>query len=181
MGRFTTTKWQLGLAVIVGISSICWLYFVGTRPSPPLLPHVSPCKALASGMKRVGDRGFQFDVSTKDFSISEGSSDAAPFVHGFDLVPKQSNAILKIEFGWRPMESITPDPALTFLKRIERRPIFDDKGKPIGEDKWGYLDTGERWRSVRFSGIGTAKYGLVDRQAAEIFDRVINSVCSVQN
>ena len=116
-------------------------------------------------MRRVGDRGIQFDVSTKDFSISEGSSDTAPFVHGFDLVPKQSNAILEIEFGWRPMESITPDPTLTFLKRIERRAIFDDKGKPIGEDKWGYLDTGERWRSVRFPKSGLPSMVLwIDKQ-----------------
>jgi len=130
-------------------------------------------------MTRIGDRGLQFDVSTRDFTITEGTTDTAPILHGFDLVPKGRKANLEIEFGERSMESIAADPALIFMKHIEKRSIFDDKGKPIGEDEWGYRDTGERWRRLRFTGIGTAKYGLVDTREAELFDQIINSACFV--
>ena len=177
MKRLFTVKWLLGLAVILGMFFVGWSYLANRTRTAPILHRVSRCKAVEAEMRRVGDRGLEFDVSTKDFSVTEGTTDAAPVVHGFDLAPKQSKATLEIEFGGRSMESIAPDPALTFLNQVVRRPIFDDKGKQIGEDEWGYRDTGERWRHLRFTGIGTAKYGLVDTRDAEKFDQIINSAC----
>ena len=179
MTRLFTVKWLFGLVVILVMFFVGRFYLANRTRTAPSLHRVSPCKAVETGMRRVGDRGLEFDVSTKDFSITEGTTDAAPVVHGFDLAPKQSKATLEIEFGWRPMESIAPDPALIFLNQVVRRPILDDKGKQIGEDEWGYRDTGERWRRVRFTGIGTAKYGLVDTRDAEKFDKIINSACFV--
>src|SRR6476620_2577673 len=156
-----------------------WSYLATRTKIAPVLHRVSLCSVVEAGMRRVGDRGLDFDVSTKDFRITEGTTDVAPIVHGFDLAPKKSNATLEIEFGERPMDSIATDPALTFLSQVVRRPIFDDKGRQLGEDEWGYRGTGERWRRLRFTGIGTAKYGLVDTRDAEKFDQIINSACLV--
>ena len=177
MERLPTMKWLLVLAVVIVMSFLGWFHFANRTPHPSGLHRVSTCNPIQLGMRRVGDRGLQFDVPTRDFVITEGTTDVPPLVHGFDLASKQSNATLQIEFG--PTESIAPDPALTFLNQVVRRPIFDDKGKQIGEDEWGYRDTGERWRHLRFTGIGTAKYGLVDTQDAEKFDQIINSACFV--
>jgi hypothetical protein len=166
--------WALGA---LGAFLACGAYLIVRRPVAPAVPHLSRCKALGPGMRRIGDRGLQFDVSTSDLIITEGTSDAAPLVHGFDLKPANSTSVLTIEFGWRPLDSLTADPALTLSKHVEKRSIFDEKGKSIGEDDWGYLDSGERWRRIRFSGIGTAKYGFVNKSEAETFDEVVNSVC----
>ncbi len=164
----------------LGVIFVCGAYFrfAIMRPLAPTVPHLSSCKALGPGMRRIGDRGLQFDVPTSDLTISEGTSDAAPLVHGFGLRPKESKSSLNIEFGPQSLGSMMVDPAVTFSKHVEKRSIVDDKGKSIGEDEWGYLDSGERWRHARFWGaLGTAKYGFVNKNEAELFDRVINSVC----
>ena len=74
------------------------------------------------------------------------------------------------------MESMATDPTRVFSDHVEQRGIFDDKGRLIGEDHWGYLKRGERWRKVRISGW-VAKYGFVNEKEAELFDRVISSAC----
>ena len=130
-------------------------------------------------MRRMGNRyGLQFDVLAKDFRVIEGTEDTPPFAHGFDLAPQNSTSVLDIKFSQRPVESMAVDPALTFSKHVEKRSIADNTGQPIGEDYWGYLNSGERWRQVRlFKGGVVAKYGVVNEEEAELFDRVISSGC----
>jgi len=130
-------------------------------------------------MRRIGNQyGFQFDVFAKDFRVHEGTQDTPPFAHGFHLTAKNSTSALDITFGQRPMESMAVDPAFTFSKHVEKRSIVDNTGQPIGEDYWGYLNTGERWRQVRlFKGGIVAKHGFVNKEEAELFDRVISSAC----
>jgi len=130
-------------------------------------------------MRRIGNQyGFQFDIFAKDFRIHEGTQDMPPFAHGFHLTGKNSTSPLDITFGQRPMESMATDPARILSSRVEQRRIFDDKGEPVGEDYWGCLGSGERWRQVRlFKGGVVAKYGFVEEKEAELFDRVISSAC----
>ncbi len=172
-------KWRLSLVTTLGVVLIfgAYLSFTSKRPLAPAVPQLSGCNALGPGMRRIGDRGFQFDVPTSELTISEGTSDAAPLVHGFGLRPKERKSILSIEFGPQSLKSMMVDPAFIFSKHVEKRRIVDDKGKSLGEDEWGYLDSGERWRRVRFPGGGTAKYGFVNENEAALFDQVINSVC----
>ena len=76
------------------------------------------------------------------------------------------------------MESMALDPARIISDHVEKRSMLDYAGRPIGENYWGYLSTGERWRQARFfKGGVVAKYGLVNEKEAELFDRVISSVC----
>jgi hypothetical protein len=166
------------LAVGSVVLLVACFYLVVRKPAAPPALVVSDCKKSGPGMRSIGDlNGFQFDVTEKDFSISEGTQDAPPFAHGFVLRPRNSAAVFNIgeEF---PIESIDTYPARVFSKDFEKRGIFDSAGHRIGEDYWGYLDTGERWRQIRlFKGSVVAKYGLVDKKEAEMFDGIASSVC----
>lgn len=75
----------------------------------------------------------------------------------------------------------------------EKRVILDKKGHRIGTDEWGYWSNGERWREVRLVDQVVAVYGHstplpkdipthfmavpVHKKDAEMFDRVLSSVC----
>jgi hypothetical protein len=118
-----------------------------------------------------------------DFVVTEGTSDAFPIVHGFDLHPKNSDSLLGI--GWGGLrttkESMGPDdPIFSISGHVENRRVFDDKGNPIGEDSWGYLENGEQWRRVRLIGWLGISYGTdssVRDSDAALFDGVISSTC----
>lgn len=170
--------------VLIGIvvALICAGLFILVRsknPQAPPVPVISDCKPLATGMRRVGSGpGIQFDVLTSGFRISEGATDAAPFIHGFDVKEKTGLSALQIDFG--PAGALVDvDPAATFSTHVERRTIFDNHRKPVGQDTWGYLSSGERWRRVHLKGFAHLKYGLVQANEAERFDQVISSACLV--
>lgn len=170
--------------IVVAIAAVllAGMYFTRFKigkPLAPTIPSVSSCINLAPGARRIGEQyGFQFDVRPSDFNITEGTQDTPPFVHRFGLRPNSTVSVLEISLGNRPMESMALDPASTFSSHAERRRILDDQGRPVGEDYWGYLSSGERWRQVRlFKGGVVAKYGFVSKEQAELFDRVIDSVC----
>jgi len=182
MGQLLPARRQkLWLVAALGIllfSAVCILVFVhGKKPHAPAAPVVSTCKPLAPDMRRIGERyGLQFEFPTRDFTVHEGTSDAAPIVHGFGISAKNSKSLLEISFG-RPLDNMAVEPVRIFSSHVEKRSIFDDKGLAIGEDSWGYLSSGERWRKVQFRGMVGAKYSLVNESEAELFDRVINSAC----
>jgi hypothetical protein len=131
-------------------------------------------------MRRIGDGpGFQFDVSEKDFRISEGTQDAPPFAHGFRLELRNSTSALDISFGSRnEMEKMdTEVPLFTFSEHLQKRDIFDGKRQLWGEDDWGYLDRQKRWRRIHLLGQVDANYSSANDKEAKRFDQVINSVC----
>jgi hypothetical protein len=125
----------------------------------------------------MGDRyGFQFDAFAKAFRMTEGENDMPPLIHGFRLQPEHSNSLLTISFGSESYPGIMSDPAVTLLQHFEKRSIADDSAHVIGQDSWGYLNTGERWRQFRLSGA-VARYSFVDKYDAELFDGILSSAC----
>jgi hypothetical protein len=173
--------WRLCLIVfgllLLGIASI---EFVRNKPIGPVVPVVSVCTPLKPGMRRIGNpSGIQFDITTSHLSVHEGVEDAPPSAHGFYLQPSSGKSGLNISFG--PLnfgEGTVSDPDAIFLEHLEKRTIVDETGHPVGEDYWGYLKSGERWRRVwLFKGGILAKYGFVDKNDAETLDRVIESAC----
>jgi hypothetical protein len=43
-------------------------------------------------------------------------------------------------------------------------------GRPIGEDHWDLLRSGECWRQARFPGWIAAEYGFATEHEASLFD-----------
>jgi hypothetical protein len=99
-----------------------------------------------------------------------------PGLLGFGLTLINSKSTLDISLGSQ-LGTVAVDPISVFSAHIEKRTITDYKGRQIGEADWGNLNTGERWRNVRFGGRVVAKYGFINEKNAEVFDQVINSVC----
>jgi hypothetical protein len=105
-----------------------------------------------------------------DFIIVEGTSDAPPLVHGFDLHPKNSDSSLGIEWrGVRTTKERTgpDDPILSSSGHIDKRRVFDSKGNPIGEDS----------RLIGWLDISYGTHGSVRDKDAALFDGVISSMC----
>jgi len=160
------------------------------KPLAPKAPVVTSCKELKPGMRRLGEQyGYQFDVFANDFTIHEGRGTESD-VYGFTLTRENGTSYLDI--SWRSerlnMGGVPVDPTLMYSGPFEKRWIFDDKGKQIGEDSWGYWGDGEFWRRVHLVGRVVASYGSINsgdiassgsvhEKDAELFDQVINSVC----
>lgn len=184
-----TRAGAISVAVIVAIFlGLAILEFSpGKKPIPPFLPDISACGKLGSGMRRIGGPvDFQFDVSERDFTISESCSDALPIVCGFHIRPNDGTASLGISWGGETTDLRPPDPILGPPENIETHRILDDQRKPIGRESWGYWGQGERWRRVHLLGRIQARYGsqyekdvpshgsVHERDAAR-FDAIMNS------
>ena len=177
--------------LLIVICVYIWLQ-INKKPVAPPVPVVYSCKKVVPGMRRIGEQyGVQFDVPIDAFTFHEGDSDTPPVVHGVDVTLKNKKCLLAISWGSASdTELMKPkvDPALIYSGPAEKRKVFDSKGDLIGEDSWGYLDNGGRWRRVRFVGEVLATYGsrnggdvprfgIVKQNEASFFDQVINSVC----
>ncbi|HEV2113947.1 MAG TPA: hypothetical protein VGR50_07335 [Terriglobales bacterium] len=167
------------LITVGAVLSVAYLHFVvRNTPRAPAVLTISECGELQPNVKRIGDKGgFQFDVDVRNFAITEGTQDMPPFVHGYRLMPKHGTHVLEISFGESPKDVAT-DSKLVFSGHFEKRGILDPSGHQIGEDDWGYLESGESWRQVEFfKGRAVAKYGFVNENEANIFDRIVGSAC----
>jgi hypothetical protein len=176
------------------------------KPVATAIPIVSGCKKLGPGLKRIGEpyrvEQVEFDIPAGSFNIDQWSQDAPPNATSFRIGPKNDASYLSIDFGpaafpSSPLGAPIPQALMPPAPRrqpapsghVETRTIFDDKGTAVGEDSWGYWDGDERWRRVLFP-VGTvvarygsinkedvANHGSVHQKEAELFDRIINSVC----
>ena len=167
-------------AMLVIIVIIVGLYVaISTRATPPTVLSVSSCSTIKPGVTRIGDNaGLQFDVPSSLYTISEGTQDMPPFIHGYRIMPFNSSHVLEISVGHRPLDSISIDSARIFSSHYEKRSILDHSGSIIGEDSWGYLSSGERWRRVLiYRGGYVVAYDNVAKKKANQFDDIINSAC----
>jgi hypothetical protein len=196
---FTKGRQLQWITPMVGLAFVFLAYlFVHSHKKPvaPAVPVVSSCKKLAPGMRRMGPEWrrtgpvvFQFDVPTEGFVIEAGASDMPS--DGFTLIPRNSESFLNITWddpGNEMLQKRPPVPPALLSGPAVNRKVLTDEGLPVGEDSWGYWDDTEFWRRVRLRGDVVARYGSikpgevasygsVHQKEAEIFDRIINSVC----
>jgi hypothetical protein len=200
----TLTKgkpWFIPIYIAAGLAFLFVAYLYvrsGKKPVAPAIPVVSSCKKLGPGMRRLGPETrmvghlvFEFDVPLEGFVIEGDTSDAPAGGYGFNLVPKNSRALLDITWDDpEDMEFMKPPipPELISPRSAVIRKILDDEGTAVGGDSWGYWGDGELWRRVRLRGHVTARYGSikpgdvasygsVHQKEADLFDQIINSVC----
>ena len=165
-------------AAMILCSCLVLLLSCSSRISnPPVAVAVAVCPELTLGIHRIpSDFGIRFDVSEKLFMVHAGVRDMPP---GAVYIVKLRDGDAHVVVAWRDddvfkdLEKAYP----IFSKHIEERAIRDATGQRLGTDKWGYLQTGERWRYVKFSTGDAAGYEPTPPKQANLLDQVVNSAC----
>jgi hypothetical protein len=94
--------------------------------------------------------GIWLDAPEKTFTIHTGQSDMSP---GTMVEVKLKDADAKMVV-WSYDHGIFRNLEIAYLvfsDHVEQRNIRDAKGRIFGTDRWDYLQSGERWRYVKFS------------------------------
>jgi hypothetical protein len=173
----------------------------------PSIPAVSSCKLPKPGMKRIGgelELDFRSRASIFQFDVPAGV--AIPFqgwlptdvpgvpspVYAITLTHGSGESYLYISWGETEAIGIGRAPIPPVLAappgHFESHKVFDDNGKQIGEDFWGYRDNGEYWRRVHLAGFlsarygskndtGIPSYGSVHEQDAAVLDQIPSVAC----
>lgn len=165
----------LGMLLCFGV----YLCFVAVkRPHAPPIIVVSVCSSSSTDKQRIqiGDN-FAFLAASNVFVCKGQMDDTPPFTQHFCFKAKNRKSVLTISapyeesFGGAPI-----DPMIVFSEYSERRHVVDSRGRVIGEDYWGYLDSEKRWRKIHLEGV-SANYGPVPKSDAQDYDRILSSAC----
>ena len=144
--------------------------------NPPQVVAVSVCPDLTPGTRRIpSDFGIRFDAPEKVFMVQAAVRDMPP---GTMYVVKLRDGdahivVWRDDSVFRDLKNAYP----IFSKHIEERTIRDATGRSFGTDQWGYLQTGERWRYVKFSTGDAVGYKPRPPKEANLLDQLINSAC----
>jgi hypothetical protein len=127
-------------------------------------------------MHRIrSDFGIRFDAPEKAFTVHADLRDT-PTGTLYVVKLKDTNANIVV---WRD-DDIFKDLKVAypvFSEHIEERNIRDATGRIFGTDRWGYLQSGERWRYVKFSTSDAVGYEPTPPKPATLLDQVVNSAC----
>jgi hypothetical protein len=173
-------KWLVSiLSAVFVVSSFGAYLFFSRSPqaiNPPQSFAISVCPDLISGVRRIkSDFGIRFDAPKKAFTVHEGLRDMPP---GMLYIVKLKDTDAHIVV-WHD-DDVFNDLKIAypaFSKRVEERNIRDATGRIFGTDRWGYLQSGDRWRYVRFSTRDAVGYKPTPPKQANLLDQVINSAC----
>ena len=148
----------------------------GGITNPPQAVAVSVCPDLTPGIRRIpSDFGIRFDASEKLFMVHAGVRDMPPGTM-YIVKLRDGDAHVVVWRGddvFRDLKNAYP----IFSKHIEERAIRDATGQSFGTDQWGYLQTGERWRYVKFSTGDAVGYEPTPPKRSNLLDQVVNSAC----
>jgi hypothetical protein len=175
-----SSKWLVFIVSAVALVSSFVIYLFFSRSphgtNPPQAIAISVCPDVTFGVHRIrSDFGIRFDASEKDFTVQAGPRDMPP---GTLYVVKLKDADANIVI-WRD-DNVFRDLKIAypvFSEHIGERNIRDATGSIFGTDRWGYLQSGERWRYVRFSTRDAVGYEPTPPKQANLLDQVINSAC----
>jgi hypothetical protein len=163
--------------VLVSSSAICLFFWRSPHGlNPPEAVTISVCPDIVFGVHRVtADSGIRFAAPEKAFTVHAALRDMPP---GRLYVVKLKDADAKIvvwrdDDMFRDLKVAYP----VFSDQIGQRIIRDATGRNFGSDRWGYLQSGERWRYVRFSTGDAVGYEPTPPKQASLLDQVVNSAC----
>jgi len=179
-GLQRSPKWAIpAAAIFFAAFFVVYIFFSSYRHSikPPDQVIISACPSLAPGVHRItSDFGIRFDAPDEAFTIHAALRDMPP---GTLYIVKLRDTEAKMAVCWRvdcaikDLQTAYP----IFSEHVEARNIRDAKGLTFGTDRWGYLQSGERWRYVTFSNGGAAGYEPTPPEQARLLDQVVNSAC----
>ncbi len=177
-------KWlaSIVLAVVLVCSFGIYLFFSRSPhvTNPPQSIAISVCPNVTSGVYRIrSDFGIRSDAPEKVFTVHAGLSDMPPRT---SYVVKLKDADASMVVGhddeiFRNLKIAYP----VFSEHVEERNIRGATGRIFGTDRWGYLQSGERWRYVRFSTGAVVGYEPTHPEQADLLDQVVNSACFSQD
>jgi hypothetical protein len=123
----------------------------------------------------TSDFGIQFDAPEKPFTVHGGLRDMPPgTLYVVQLKDSDANVMV-----WRD-DDVFKDLKFAypvFSEHMEERNVRDATGRIFGTDRWGYLQSGERWRYARFSTGDAVGYEPTPPRQADLLDKVVNSAC----
>jgi hypothetical protein len=143
---------------------------------PPQGIRVSVCSDNDVNVRRItSDGGVQFEVPENTFIASKVSRDMPP---GTMNVVKLKNddasfIVWHDDDFFRDLKTAYP----VFSSKTGQRDVVTAGNGKFGTDRWGYLETGERWRYVVFSSGDAAGYKPTVVEHAAALDQVLASAC----
>jgi hypothetical protein len=173
---------QILIAVALLSASFIFPFVLNARsPQVPRALTISPCRKVPPNMHRFSARlvifpdAIEFDVPETDFIVESGARDMpVGEVHLITIRGRNEGLELSNE-------------RLSFKKElvgfsahsahVYQSTIRTSHGRKIGEDHWGYLKTGERWRYLRFTRGEEDGYRPMIPMYAGLLDKVMNSAC----
>ena len=173
-------KWLVAIVLTLVVASFFGIYlFLALSPrvaNPPQAFAISACPDAAPGVYRIrSDFGIQFDVPERAFTVHAGLRDMPPLtLYMVKLEDAGANIVVSgDDDDFRDLKIAYP----VFSKHTEERNIRDATGRIFGTDRWGYLQSGERWRYAKFSTGDAVGYGPTTPKQANLLDQVVNSAC----
>jgi len=170
------------LAVAFPSCLVCLLFSCSRQVTdPPRAVAVSPCADTIAGAHRLaGNFGLRFDVPEDRFRIKNGQRDMPP--ERLYVVTPNGHADAKLVVSpdpgdFRDLEVAYP----TFSQHVGERTMRDAEGRSFGMDRWGYLQSGERWRYVKFSTGDRVGYEPLPPRQADLLDQIVSSACFSQD
>jgi hypothetical protein len=171
------------ILIAVALLSVFFIYpfvLAARTPQTPRALTISPCQEVPPNMRRIAANlpfpdAIEFDVPYTDFGVQSGTRDMPPGqVHLVTLRGRNerleiSNFELSFE---KELVGFSAHSAHVYQSAIRT-----SHGRKIGEDHWGYLKTGERWRYLRFTRGEEDGYRPMLPKYANLLDNVINSAC----
>ena len=172
-------KWLVPVVAVVFASS--FVIYMYSSPSfhvtkPPLAIVIFACSNITSGVHRIAsDFGIRFDAPEKMFIVHVGPRDMPPgTLYVVKLRDSDANIVVwRDDDIFRDLKTAYP----VFSEHVEERNIRDATGRISGTDHWGDLQSGERWRYVRFSSGDAAGYKPTPPKQAKLLDQFVNSAC----
>jgi hypothetical protein len=144
-------------------------------------PASGPMVVPACGTPKAGEKlygyEYKFVVPKHIVRVSGGKWDVDYVC--YRVVPKTGDSSLSLCFAGNGNAMDPSDEVLSASSDFIERNVVMENGKVVGRDSSGHLKTGEKWRTTAMSGGGgEATYRGAPTEAAALFDRIINSICT---
>lgn len=136
------------------------------------------CGRLGRGERQIGwgKYGPRFTVPVHIVTIKGGKPDT-DYVR-YVIMPKKGKSYLEFWFGPYALSSEPDDEQFVNSSDFAQRNLVIVSGG-IGMDSSGHLRNGNSWRQTVVLGRGGAVYQQAPPDEASVFDRIINSICTV--